>query len=188
MAQLKKELSYPVLLLLAINSMLGTGILFLPGFAAFIAGPASLLAWIGAAVIAIFIAMCFAELSGMMPRSGGVYEYTKQAFGGFAGFMTGWMTWIVANVSIAMFVSGGFIYLGAIFNMSELLMLILSIAFILGITYVSYRGIGASGKTISGLNRETSICGAPTRITKTILLMVITANATRSFALAPIPL
>ncbi|MDD5182413.1 MAG: amino acid permease [Candidatus Nanoarchaeia archaeon] len=148
MAQLKKELSYPVLLLLAINSMLGTGILFLPGFAAFIAGPASLLAWIGAAIIAIFIAMCFAELSSMMPKSGGVYEYTKQAFGSFAGFMTGWMTWIVANVSIAMFVSGGFIYLGAIFNISEVWTVLLSIIFILGITYVSYRGIGASAKLL----------------------------------------
>ena len=44
-------------------------------------GPASILAWIIAGLMAITIALCFAECSSIIPRVGGPYAYAKEAFG-----------------------------------------------------------------------------------------------------------
>jgi amino acid transporter len=36
------------------------------------------------------------EMTSMMPVEGGYYHWVKQAFGPFAGFMAGWMNWVVS--------------------------------------------------------------------------------------------
>lgn len=58
------------------------------------AGPSSLVIWVIGAV-ALFIPLAFTvlELSSRYPQEGGIYVWTKQAFGDFAGFMTGWTYW-----------------------------------------------------------------------------------------------
>ena len=58
------------------------------------AGPSALVIWLIAAV-ALFIPLAFTvlELSSRYPEEGGIYVWTKQAFGEFAGFMTGWTYW-----------------------------------------------------------------------------------------------
>lgn len=147
-AELKKSISFSVLVLLAINAIIGTGIFFVPGIAAKIAGPASLVSWLGVAVIAILVAACFAELVGMYPKAGGVYEYTKQAFGEFGGFVVGWTSWIVANVTIAMLAIGSLEYLNAFFHMSGLMKLIIAILAVWLVNLVSFRGIDLSVKVL----------------------------------------
>jgi len=58
------------------------------------AGPSALVVWLIAAV-ALFIPLAFTvlELSSRYPAEGGIYVWTRQAFGEFAGFMTGWTYW-----------------------------------------------------------------------------------------------
>jgi amino acid transporter len=58
------------------------------------AGPSSLLIWV-AALVTFFVPLAFTvlELSSRHPEEGGIYVWTKAAFGDFAGFMTGWMYW-----------------------------------------------------------------------------------------------
>ncbi|MGA9838389.1 MAG: APC family permease [Gemmatimonadaceae bacterium] len=58
------------------------------------AGPSALVIWVVAAV-ALFIPLAFTvlELSSRYPQEGGIYIWTKQAFGEFTGFMTGWTYW-----------------------------------------------------------------------------------------------
>jgi amino acid transporter len=146
--KLKATIPFPILLLLGINAIIGTGIFFVPGIAAKLAGPASLISWFGVAIIALIIAACFAELSGMFPKSGGVYEYTKQGFGEFVGFIVGWTGWIVANITIAMLTIGSLDYLGVILDISPMYRLIIAILFILGMNYISYRGVDMSVKVL----------------------------------------
>jgi amino acid transporter len=43
------------------------------------------------------------ELQSMMPIEGGYYHWTKQAFGPFTGFMTGWMNWVVSWVDVSIY-------------------------------------------------------------------------------------
>lgn len=58
------------------------------------AGPSALLIWILAA-LCLFVPLAFTviELSSRYPDEGGIYVWTKRAFGDFAGFMTGWTYW-----------------------------------------------------------------------------------------------
>jgi glutamate:GABA antiporter len=58
------------------------------------AGPSSLLIWAIACVSFFFpLAYCVLRLSALYPEEGGLYVWTKKAFGDFAGFMTGWNYW-----------------------------------------------------------------------------------------------
>ncbi len=58
------------------------------------AGPSALVVWVLAAV-ALFIPLAFTvlELSSRYPQEGGIYVWTKQAFGDFTAFITGWTYW-----------------------------------------------------------------------------------------------
>jgi len=111
MGELKKVLNFPILLLIVINSIMGTGIYFLPAVGAKYSGPMSIISWAIMSVIAIYIAMCFGELVSMFPKAGGVYEYSKQAYGRFTSFLVGWITLIAGNVTIAMLIVGAIQYL-----------------------------------------------------------------------------
>ena len=58
------------------------------------AGPSALVIWLIAA-LGLFVPLVFTvlELSSRYPEEGGIYVWTKRAFGPFAGFMTGWSYW-----------------------------------------------------------------------------------------------
>jgi glutamate:GABA antiporter len=58
------------------------------------AGPGTIVIWlIGLATIFIPLALCVLELSSRYPQEGGMYVWSKRAFGDFAGFLTGWIYW-----------------------------------------------------------------------------------------------
>ncbi len=142
MTELKKVLSYRAILLITINSIMGTGIFFLPAVGAKHAGPASIIAWVIMAVISIYIAMCFAELTSMYPKAGGVYEFCKHAYGRFPSFIIGWATLIAGNITIAMLVVGAIQYLLP-FHM-PFLKIPLSLLFVFIFNYIAYRGMQTS--------------------------------------------
>jgi len=109
--ELKKVLSFRTLLLIIISSIMGTGIFFLPAVGAKHGGPASIISWVLFSIVAIYISMCFAELSSMFPKAGGVYEFCKQAYGRFWSFIIGWITLIAGYITISMLIVGGVHYL-----------------------------------------------------------------------------
>ena len=59
------------------------------------AGPSTLLIWI-LALLGFFIPLagCVLELSSRYPDEGGLYVWTCEAFGPFAGFITAWTYWM----------------------------------------------------------------------------------------------
>src|SRR5271157_1749163 len=58
------------------------------------AGPSSIVIWfIGLATIFLPLALCVMELSSRYPQEGGMYVWSKRAFGDFSGFLTGWIYW-----------------------------------------------------------------------------------------------
>ena len=140
--KLKKVLSYRVILLITVNSIMGTGIYFLPAVGAGKAGPASIISWLAMALISIYIAMCFGELTSMFPKSGGIYEFCKQAYGRFWSFLIGWMAIIAANVTIAMLVVGAIHYLLPV-NL-PFVKIAMSLFFIFVFNYVAYKGMKTS--------------------------------------------
>jgi amino acid transporter len=59
------------------------------------AGPSILMIWV-AALIFFFIplAACVSELSSRYPEEGGIYVWTREAFGDFSGFICAWAYWM----------------------------------------------------------------------------------------------
>lgn len=56
-------------------------------------------AWLLGGVVALCGALTFAELSSMMPRTGGVYVYLRRAFGPLPAFLFGWSQLLVLRPS-----------------------------------------------------------------------------------------
>ncbi|TLQ21598.1 APC family permease [Lactobacillus helveticus] len=81
-------------IMLALNSLIGSGWLFGSGSAAKIAGPAAILSWILGAVIIIAIALTYVELGAMFPESGGMSRYAQYSHGPLLGFVAAWANWI----------------------------------------------------------------------------------------------
>ena len=103
MAEMKQTLGLFDVINLVIGTIVGADIYIAAAFGAGLLGPASLLAWVLAGIMALLIALCFAECSSLTPRVGGPYAYAREAFGDFTGFMVGWSLIIASWAAIAVF-------------------------------------------------------------------------------------
>ncbi len=92
--RLNRHIGIVGLLFTAVGSIIGSGWLFGALNAAEIAGPASILAWALGGIMIAFLALCYAELGTMFPVSGGVVRFPHFAFGSFASYTLGWITWL----------------------------------------------------------------------------------------------
>ncbi|ORT57366.1 amino acid permease [Streptomyces sp. CB03238] len=101
---------------LYIGAVLGTGVLTLPGYAARLAGPASLVAWVGMVALSIPLAITFAALGSRLPDSGGVSTYVRQAFGRRPAAVVGWWFYIGAPVGVPALAIFGGSYLSALIH------------------------------------------------------------------------
>ena len=88
---------------LVVGNMIGSGVFLLPATLAAYGG-ISIVGWLITSVGAIMLALVFARLSGMVPKAGGPYVYTRRGFGDFAGFLVAWGYWTsiwTSNAAIA---------------------------------------------------------------------------------------
>ncbi len=88
---------------LVVGSIIGADVYVATAIGAQLVGPASLLVWVVAGLMAMLIALCFAYCVMMVPRAGGPYAYVKQAFNPFAGFIVGWGLLLAEWFSLAVF-------------------------------------------------------------------------------------
>ncbi len=88
---LKRHLGWFQLLVIGIGAIIGAGIFVITGSAAAdYAGPAIVLSFILASIICIFAALCYAELSSLIPIAGGSYSYSYVALGELPAWIIGW--------------------------------------------------------------------------------------------------
>jgi APA family basic amino acid/polyamine antiporter len=86
-----------------VGNMIGSGIFLLPAALAAYGG-ISIVGWLFTATGAMLVALVFARLSRKLPKAGGLYVYTREGFGDFAGFLVAWGYWIsiwCGNAAIA---------------------------------------------------------------------------------------
>jgi amino acid transporter len=91
---LRRDAGIIGLLFASTTSMIGSGWLFGALHASKIAGPLSLLSWILGAVIIMLIALCFAELASLFPRSGALVHMSHASHGEGLGRVWGWMLFL----------------------------------------------------------------------------------------------
>ena len=86
---------------LSIGASLGTGIFVILGEATPKAGPAVIVAFILAAVTALFSALSYAEMAGTIPVSGSSYSYAYATIGELFAWICGWCLLLEYGVSVA---------------------------------------------------------------------------------------
>lgn len=130
---------------LYIASVLGTGLLVLPGLAAEVAGPASIVSVLAVIVLSVPLAGTFAALAARYPDPGGVASYVRRALGRTAARATGyWFFFGVAAGFPVLAVLGGE-YLTAILHLDRAAMPFLALGIVLPPFAVNMLGVRVAG-------------------------------------------
>lgn len=136
---------------LYVAAVLGTGLLVLPGLAAQVAGPASVLAVCAVIVLAIPLAGTFAALSARYPDPGGVASYVRKALGPTAARATGyWFCFGVAAGFPVLALLGGE-YISAIAGIDRAAVPIIGLAIVVPPFLVNMLGVRVAGWVQFGL-------------------------------------
>lgn len=148
---LKKELGLIIATALVVGNMMGSGIFMLPATLAGKAGPGStMIAWLLTGLGSIFLALSFANLGSKIPRTGGPYEYSKLAFGDFAGFMNAWLYWNGSWIGNAAIITAIASYTGTIIpivNSNHLIAFLYTSAILWIFTIINIMGTKKAGVT-----------------------------------------
>lgn len=146
---LKKEISLFMATMLVCGNMIGSGVFMLPSTLAQVSGPgATIIAWILTTIGSILIAISFANLGTKYPATGGAYQYTKEAFGDFAGFLSAWLYWNgswIGNAAIIVAITS---YASAVFPVlnKPIVSIIFSSAVLWIFTLINISGVKKAGK------------------------------------------
>ncbi|OGO93116.1 MAG: amino acid permease [Coxiella sp. RIFCSPHIGHO2_12_FULL_44_14] len=89
----KRSLSSMGLMFSSISAMIGSGWLFSSLYVGRIAGPASIIAWILGGALVMIVALTYAEVSTMLPITGGSTRFPQLTHGTFVSLFFGWITW-----------------------------------------------------------------------------------------------
>lgn len=109
---LQRTLGAWQLTLLGIGAIIGTGIFVLTAEAAQKAGPGMMLSFVIASFVCTVAALCYSELSSMVPVSGSAYTYSYAVLGELVAWLVGWalmLEYSVAASAVAVGWSGYFV-------------------------------------------------------------------------------
>ena len=89
MTEYKKDLGLKESTAIVISRIIGSGIFRTPAPIMALVGCTSLfgLVWVIGGIITIFGAVIYAELTAMLPKSGGPYVFLKEAYGPYIAFI-----------------------------------------------------------------------------------------------------
>ncbi len=102
--KLKRQLGFWDSVAINVGIIIGVGIFRTPGAVAqFVDSPPIILfAWFLGGLIALLGVLCYAELSGRFPETGGTYIFLRESYGRLASFVFGWVEFsILRAASIA---------------------------------------------------------------------------------------
>jgi amino acid efflux transporter len=138
---LQKTITLRHAIALYVSSVLGSGVLVLPGLAAQIAGPSSLIAWIILSLASYPFAFTFGSLSARKPESGGIYSFAKESFGPHISSISAWLIalWYITGAPAVTMIASS--YVSYAFDISRVGLYIFSSVIIILAFIINYRGI-----------------------------------------------
>lgn len=145
-AKLKSELTLFDVTNLVVGAIIGADIYVASAFGAGLLGPFSLVVWVVAGIIAIVIALCFAQCAALLPKVGGPYAYAHAAWGTFAGFVVGWSLWLAEWLSLAVFPVAFTNYLMYFVNLDWAAQIVVKVLFVIFLVATNIVGVKAAGK------------------------------------------
>ncbi|MEV6237814.1 amino acid permease [Lentzea sp. NPDC051838] len=100
-SELRRTMGVGHLTMISIGATLGTGIFVVLGEAVPLAGPAIVVSFVLAGITALFSALSYAELAGLIPASGSSYSYAYATLGEIVAWVCGWCLVLEYGVSVA---------------------------------------------------------------------------------------
>jgi amino acid transporter len=88
--RLRRHLGLGSLTAIGFSNIVGSGWLFAAMYASQIAGPAALLAWVGAGLLCALVSLVMVELGASRPEGGGTVRWPSYASGRLVGSVIGW--------------------------------------------------------------------------------------------------
>jgi APA family basic amino acid/polyamine antiporter len=141
---LRRTLGFADLSLIAIGTVIGSGVYLVPSVVMREAGgrPGVAMAiWTVGGVLSLLGALTYAELGASKPDAGGLYVYLRDAFGSLPAFLYGWtMFLVIATGSIATLAVAFSSYLGQFVTLSPMASRGVSILLIAFLAAVNIRG------------------------------------------------
>ena len=143
---LKRVITLRYAVALYVSSVLGAGVLVIPGLAAQAAGPASILTWGLLSLASYPFAYTFSGLSARNPESGGIYAFAKEAFGTRAGAVVAWLfvAWAMTGAPAISLAAGSYVASSLALTREEVFLV--AGLLLLAAGAVNYRGIRLSGR------------------------------------------
>lgn len=132
------------IILLAIGSVIGSGIFLVPGAVlrqvdGFVI-PA-LLVWLVGGILSLLGALTYGELGAMKPAAGGLYVYIRDCFGRFPAFLFGWtLFFVISSGAVATLAVAFSAYLGEIVPLTPMTAKLIAISMIAVVTAVNVLG------------------------------------------------
>jgi APA family basic amino acid/polyamine antiporter len=143
MSELPRKLSFFDGATLIVGSVIGSGIFVVPSLIAQrVPEPGVVIAiWIFSGLLVLCGALTLAELGAMLPESGGLYVYMREAYGPFWAFLYGWtIMLVVIPGSIAALTSAFLLYLKLFVPMTIGVEKVLGLVALMTLAYVNARG------------------------------------------------
>jgi amino acid efflux transporter len=144
--KLKRSIGLPQAIALYIGAVLGSGVLLVPGLAAEIAGPASLLAWGLMTLLVLPMALSMGLLSAKYPNAGGVSHFVTRAFGPRAGTLVGWFFLMSVPIGAPVAALTGAGYMTVAFGWSEQVRVIIAAVMLLVSLIINLVGMKIAGQ------------------------------------------
>ncbi|HWI60774.1 MAG TPA: amino acid permease [Symbiobacteriaceae bacterium] len=96
---LRRDLGLSHAMFTVVGTVIGSGIFALPAvvFARAAAPGMGVGAWIVGGLVSLAAGLTVAELSAAMPNAGGTYQFLREAYGPWAGFLQGWAQFLAYN-------------------------------------------------------------------------------------------
>lgn len=136
---------------LYVGAVLGAGVLVLPGQAASLAGPASLMSWAFVGLLGVPVALTFAALAVRHPDAGGVATFVSRAFGSTAGGVTGWLYFVAGSLGQTIVPLTGGYYVATVFDAGDSFAIAVAIGILAVAVVANLFGIRLSGRLQLGL-------------------------------------
>lgn len=131
---------------LYIAAILGSGVLFLSGVTASMAGPASILSWLIVIIISFPLAYTFASLARKYPDAGGAATFVRNSFGYHFGNIVGWFYFVTAAVGQTIVSLTGAYYVNQAFGFSSVKTSVIAIFILIIAGSSNYYGVNISSK------------------------------------------
>ncbi|MAT37005.1 MAG: amino acid transporter [Acidimicrobiaceae bacterium] len=127
--KLTRSLTFRHVFALSTGAMLSSGLFLLPGIAAAKAGPAAILAYFIAGLLAVPAMLSVSELSTALPKAGGAYYFLERALGPSVGTVAGLGAWLSLVLKDAFAMVGMSAYLVLIVDVNSKNLALILIAF-----------------------------------------------------------